>query len=91
MNRTTTRTVHFARPFVLPGVEGEQPPGNYEVEIDEEALPGLSFPVYRRVEVRITIPFETMGASGYQTVPTSMEALEAALARDTAAETEAAR
>ena len=82
MNRTTSKTVRFARPFVLPGIEGEQPPGAYEVEIDEEALPGLSFPAYRRVEVRITIPFTTMGASGHQTVPVSLDALEAALARD---------
>jgi hypothetical protein len=86
MNRTTTRAVRFARPFVLPGVDGEQPPGTYEVEVEEESLPGLSFPVYRRVETRITLPFTTMGASGYQTVPVSHEALETALARDTAAE-----
>lgn len=91
MNRTTTRTVRFARPFVLSGVEGEHPPGTYEIEVDEEALPGLSFPVYRRVEVRITIPFATMGASGHQTVPISLDALEDALARDAAAETEPAR
>jgi hypothetical protein len=85
MNRTTSKTVRFARPFVLPGIEGEQPPGTYEIEIDEEALPGLSFPVYRRVEARITVPFTTMGASGHQTVPISLDALEAALARDAAA------
>ena len=86
MNRTTCKTVRFARPFVVPGVEGEQPPGAYEIEIDEEALPGLSFPVYRRIEVRITVPFTTMGASGHQTVPISFDALEAALARDAAAD-----
>lgn len=91
MNRTTTRTVRFARPFVLPGIEGEQPPGTYEIEIDEESLPGVSFPAYRRVEVRITIPFTTMGASGHQTVPTSLDALEAALARDAASEPVPAR
>ena len=85
MNRTTSKTVRFVRPFVLPGIEGEQPPGAYEVEIDEAALPGLSFAVYRRVEVRITIPFTTMGASGYQTVPINLDALEAALALDAAA------
>jgi hypothetical protein len=83
MNRTTTKAVRFARPFVLPGIDGEQPPGIYEIEVEEEALPGLSFPAYRRVETRITLPFTTMGASGYQTVPVSQEALEAALARDT--------
>ena len=86
MNRTTTRTVRFARSFVLPGLEGEQPPGTYEVEIDEELLPGPSFPVYRRVEARITVPFNAMGAVGHQTVPVALDALAAALARDAAAE-----
>lgn len=91
MNRTTSKTVRFARPFVLPGIEGEQPPGTYEIEVDEEALPGLSFPVYRRIEARITIPFTLMGAKGHQTVAISLEALEAALARDAAAAAERAR
>ena len=84
MNRTTTRTVRFTRAFVLPGLEGEQPPGTYEIEVDEELLPGLSFPVYRRVEARITVPFNAMGAVGHQTVPITLDALEAALARDAA-------
>jgi hypothetical protein len=83
MNRMTSRTVRFTRPFVLPGVDGENPPGTYEVEVEEEPLPGLSFPVYRRVEARITLPFSAMGAVGHQTVPVTLEALEAALARDT--------
>lgn len=86
MSRTTSRTVRFERPFVLSGVEGEQPAGSYEIEIDEELLPGVSFPVYRRIEARITLPFRTMGATGHQTVPVALEELEAALARDLAAE-----
>ncbi|MBL8662927.1 MAG: hypothetical protein JNM29_08880 [Candidatus Odyssella sp.] len=90
MNRTTARTVRFTKPFVLPGVEGEQPAGTYEVEIDEVVLPGPSFPVFRRVETRITVPFATMGASGHQTVPISLDALEAALARDAAGDLPAA-
>ncbi len=85
MNRTTNRTVRFARPFTLKNVEGEHPAGTYEVEIDEDLLPGLSFPVYRRVEARITLPFNAMGASGHQTVRVTLEELEAALARDAAA------
>ncbi len=86
MNRTTSRTICFARPFALTGVEGEQPAGTYEIEIDEELLPGVSFPVYRRVEARITLPFSTMGAVGHQTVPVTPDELEAALAPDAAAE-----
>ena len=86
MNRTTSRTVRFTRPFTLPGVEDEQAPGTYEVEVDEELLPGVSFPVYRRLEARITVPFNAMGAVGHQTVPVAFDVLEAALARDAAAE-----
>jgi hypothetical protein len=83
-SRTTTRTICFTRSFLLKGLEGEQPAGTYDVEIDEELLPGVSFPVYRRVEARITLPFNTMGASGHQTVPVPLEELEAALALDAA-------
>jgi hypothetical protein len=90
MNRTTSRTVRFARPFVLPGVEGENPPGSYAVEVDEAPQPGSARPVHRRIEARITLPFNAMGAVGHQTVPVTLEALEAALARDSAAETAAA-
>lgn len=89
-SRTTTRTISFTRPFLLKGVEGEQPAGTYDVEIDEELLPGVSFPVYRRVEARITLPFDAMGASGHQTVPVPLEELEAALALDAAANAGAA-
>jgi hypothetical protein len=85
-SRTTTRTIRFTRAFVLRGVEGDQPAGTYEIEVDEELLPGPSFPVYRRVEARITLPFSAMGASGHQTVPVPLDELEAALARDAAAE-----
>ena len=51
--RTTRTAIRFARPFVLAGVDGEQPAGTYEIETDEELQAGLSFPVYRRVETRI--------------------------------------
>lgn len=83
--RITTRTVRFKQPFTLKNVEGEHPAGTYEIEIDEELLPGVSFPVYRRIEARITIPFNAMGTSGHQTVPVALEDLDAALARDAAA------
>lgn len=84
-SRTTTKTIRFTRAFVLKGVEGEHPAGSYDIEIDEELLPGLSFPVYRRIEARITLPFSTMGSRGHQTVPVTLEELEGALARDLAA------
>jgi hypothetical protein len=84
-SRTTTKTVFFTRAFALKGVEGEHPAGTYEIEIEEELLPGPSFPVYRRIEARITLPFNVMGASGHQTVPVPLEELDAVLAHDAAA------
>ncbi len=86
MTRTTSRILRFAHPFVLSGVDGVQPPGSYDVEIDEEPFSGLSFPVYRRIETRILLPWQTIGMKGHQTVCIAFADLEAALARDTAAE-----
>ena len=83
--RTTSKAITFVRPFVLTGVDGEQPAGTYEVEIDEALIPGLTFPVYRRVEVRISLPWRTMGAAGMQTVAIDLAELEAAAAEDAAA------
>jgi hypothetical protein len=83
MTRTTSRTVRFTRPFVLSGL-GEQPAGVYEIETDEAPLPGLSFPVYRRIETRIIIPLREKWATGFQSVPISAEELDAALAQDPA-------
>lgn len=83
--RTIRTTVHFRRPFVLAGVDGEQPPGTYDVETDEELQAALSFPVYRRVETRICLPWRTMGAAGKQVVTVDPQALARALARDSEA------
>jgi hypothetical protein len=47
--RTSRKSVTFARPFSLSGIDEEQPAGTYTVETDEELLPGLSFPAYRRI------------------------------------------
>jgi hypothetical protein len=47
--RTTTRTVTFARPFVLGELEEVFPAGVHTVETDEELMQGISFIAYRRV------------------------------------------
>ena len=47
--RTSRKTVTFTQPFSLSGIDEEQPAGTYTVETDEELLPGLSFPAYRRI------------------------------------------
>lgn len=84
MNRTKTQTVTFARAFSLIGVEGVHAPGTYAVEVDEELLSGLSFPVYRRMETRMVLPWRSMAGSGNQTISVNAEDLDAALARDAA-------
>lgn len=54
--RTSRKTVTFTRPFSLSGIDGVQPAGTYAVETDEELLPGLSFPAYRRIATLICLP-----------------------------------
>ena len=40
---TTSKTVTFALPFLLKGVDGVLPAGDYRVVTDEELIEGLSF------------------------------------------------
>ena len=47
--RASRKTVTFAQPFALSGIDEVQPAGTYTVETDEELLPGLSFPAYQRI------------------------------------------
>jgi hypothetical protein len=51
--RTSRKTVTFTQPFSLSGIDEEQPAGTYTVETDEELLPGVSFPAYRRTATLI--------------------------------------
>lgn len=55
-DRKSQRTITFLKPFQLSGVDGVQPPGAYNVEIEEELIEGLSFPAYRRVLTVILLP-----------------------------------
>jgi hypothetical protein len=51
--RTSRKSVTFTQPFSLTGIDEVQPAGTYTVETDEELLPGLSFPAYRRIATLI--------------------------------------
>jgi hypothetical protein len=53
--RTKTRTVHFDAPFTLTGLEGVYPPGDYQVQEDEEQITGISWLAYRRVATAIEV------------------------------------
>ncbi len=80
--RTTSRTITFARPFSLDGLEETQPAGSYTVQTDEEPIEGLSFLAYRRVATVIFLPVPHRGTGSFQAIAVTPEALEAALARD---------
>jgi hypothetical protein len=54
--RTSGKTVTFAHPFLLKGVDRILAAGDYRVLTEEELIEGLSFPVYRRVATMIFAP-----------------------------------
>ena len=80
--RTSRRTVTFARPFTLRGIDGEQPAGTYPVETDEELIPGLSFIAWRRVASLMFLPSRPAGAVPDRIATIDPLELEAARARD---------
>jgi len=53
--RLTCKSVEFAFPFALGGVDGQQPAGVYQVEIVEEQIDGLSFIANRRLSTMIAL------------------------------------
>lgn len=53
--RSTRSTVTFSKPFTLPGYPGDLPAGHYEVLVEEEFIPGLSFEAYRRTATYLTV------------------------------------
>ncbi len=83
MTRTTQTTVTFARPFFLGDSKHELPAGTYDVETDEELLLGLSFPAYRRTEIRLHVPTGTVKKGRSRTLIILPQDLDAALERDT--------
>jgi len=81
--RMEHKTVIFAHPFALKGVEGTFPPGSYDVEVTEEQLDGLSFIAYRRLTTTIALPSLSSTAHiSRQLVEIEPADLEAALAKD---------
>jgi len=78
--RTTSKTVTFARPFTLKGVDRILPAGDYRVVTDEELIEELSFPVYRRVSTLIFVPAES--ASSVEMVAVDPQDLQTAQEQD---------
>jgi hypothetical protein len=80
--RVTTKTVVFSRPFVLNEADGEQQPGIYTVETEEESLDVMSIAVYRRVST-VMNRYDLHPSGGFiRFVAIDPAELDAALARD---------
>jgi hypothetical protein len=54
--RTRQSTVNFRRSFALSGLDERMPAGSYKVDIDEEAIDGLSFQAFRRTQTLLLTP-----------------------------------
>ncbi len=79
--RTSSKTVTFAHPFLLKGVDRMLAAGEYRVVTDEERIEELSFPAYRRVATMILVPAASH-ASAVEMVAIDPHDLEKAQHRD---------
>jgi hypothetical protein len=80
--RTSNKTVNFAHPFLLKGVDRVLPPGEYRVATDEELIQELSFPAYRRVATVIFVPAQSHNPSSIEMVSIDPHDLQEAQDRD---------
>ena len=80
--RTSRKSVTFTKPFSLSGIDEVQPAGTYTVETDEELLPSLSFPAYRRIATLIFLPSRGRGPIVEEVVNIDPLELQAAQERD---------
>lgn len=79
-----TKMVMFSHPFTLEGLDEILPAGAYRVDMEDELIEGLSFPVYRRIETCIHL-HAPRGKAGIKRMMTiDPRHLEAALIRDKA-------
>ncbi|MFZ2077064.1 MAG: hypothetical protein WAV38_10565 [Xanthobacteraceae bacterium] len=80
--RTSSKTVSFARPFLLKGVDRVLAAGQYKVVTDEELIEELSFPVYRRIATMILVPADSQNSSSVEMVAIDPRDLQDAQDRD---------
>ena len=81
-NRTTRSIASFKEPFTLRAVEGLQPPGDYNVFIEDELIQGLSRAAYRRVSTILQTPSISSPQDHARLVSISATDLEVALMKD---------
>ena len=80
--RTTHSVAHFTAPFVLGGLEGKLPAGDYDIDLDEELIDGMSWLAWRRVATFIHLPARTVKSPTSQLIAIDHAELETALRQD---------
>lgn len=83
-SRTTRSVITFTRPFHIAGYEDDLPAGDYQVDVDEELIEGLSFEAYRRTGTYLLVGSRASGGGCAEMRPIDPRDLDAALARDRA-------
>ncbi|TPL65102.1 hypothetical protein [Mesorhizobium sp. B2-3-15] len=82
-DRTTRSIAHFTAPFMLGGLEGQLPAGDYDIDRDEELIEGMSRLAWRRVATFIHLPAKAVNNPlTSQLVAIDHLDLETALVRD---------
>lgn len=81
-SRTRRSTAQFRHPFSLTGLDAALPPGEYDIDEDEEIVEGLSWIAWHRVATFIHLPAKTDGVLSRQMVGIDHAELEAALYLD---------
>ena len=81
-SRTTQTVVRFTAPFVLPGLDGPEPAGDYRIDHDEETIDGFTWVAWRRIKSYIHLPAIGTGRSTREMAPINPADLEDALERD---------
>ena len=80
--RTTRSIAHFEAPFVLGGLNGMLPAGDYDIDHDEELIDGMSWLAWRSVATFIHLPARTLKSPTSQLVAIDHAELETALRQD---------
>jgi len=80
--RTTRAIASFKEPFTLRAVEGMQPPGDYNLYVEDELIAGLSRAAYRRVSTILQTPSISSPQDQSRLVVISETDLEVALMKD---------
>ena len=80
--RTTRATIHFLKPFILPGFTRPNPPGDYRVDHDEDVIEGISRLAWHRTVSFIFLPAIGVQSATQQMVSISPADLDALLEKD---------